>query len=313
MPRFFTIKRKFLLFVAATLFLINIFAWQEVFILAGPRYLRVVVMDVGQGDSIFIETPSKRRIIIDGGPSSKVLEKISPLLPRFDKSLDAVILTHPDADHLTGLLHIMKRYKVGYIIWTGILKNDANYKQWLNLAEQQERRGTKMVFVKAGDKIINGEVTMDILHPFEDLSGRLFAKNTNDTGVVSRLSYKNNSFMLTGDITSDVEKNIVANYRGERADASLSGDENVYNPNLPELKSDVAQTPHHGSKTSSSEEFLSAISPSAVFISVGRNNSYGHPAPEVLQKLEEFGANIFRTDENGDIVMISDGNNIVVK
>ncbi len=115
--------------LVGVLILLNFFAWKEIFVLNGPHYLKVDVLDVNQGDSIFIETPSMRHILIDGGPDSSVLGKLGKLLPFFDKTLDVVILTHPDADHLIGLLSVLQKYKINYIVWTGMVRDGANYKK----------------------------------------------------------------------------------------------------------------------------------------------------------------------------------------
>src|SRR3989338_11134182 len=137
-----TLKRKIFLGLIAIFILLNFFVWKEVFALNGPHYLKVDVLDIGQGDSIFIETPNMRRILIDGGPDSAVLGKLSKRLPFFKKSLDVVILTHPDQDHLMGLLYVLQKYKVDYIIWTGMVRDGANYSKWVALLEQKQQQGS---------------------------------------------------------------------------------------------------------------------------------------------------------------------------
>src|SRR3989344_2979704 len=116
-------KHKIGLAFIALLLLLNIFTWQHVFVLAGPRYLKVEVLNVGQGDSIFIQTPAMRRILIDGGPDATVLSKLAKRLPFWEKSLDVIILTHPDQDHIMGLLSVLEKYYVGYIVWTGMVRD----------------------------------------------------------------------------------------------------------------------------------------------------------------------------------------------
>ena len=287
-----TLKRKIFLGLIAIFILLNFFVWKEVFALNGPHYLKVDVLDIGQGDSIFIETPNMRRILIDGGPDSAVLGKLSKRLPFWNKSLDVVILTHPDQDHLMGLLSVLKKYKIDYILWTGIVRDGGNYQKWLELLAKKQKQGSKIIIADVNTKIISGNVFVDTFNPVENLEGRYFGKISNDTGIVSRLLYGKNSFLFTADVSSKVEEGIVR--------------DNI------NLASDVLKVPHHGSKYSSSEVFLQAVKPKFAIISVGKDNTYGHPTQDVLQKLQKFGINIFRTDRDGDVEIISDGENIKI-
>lgn len=272
---------------------LNILAWQEVFALAGPHYLKVDVLDIGQGDSIFIETPSGRHVLIDGGPDSTVLGKLAERLPFFDRTLDVVMLTHPDQDHLMGLLRVLEKYKINYIVWTGMVRDGANYQQWLGLLAQKQKEGSKIIIASLGMKIASGGVAIDIVNPLENLDGKFFGKVGNDTGIVSRLVYGKKSFLFAADIPSAVEDTLIKN--------------NIT------IASDVLKVPHHGSKYSSSEAFLRAVHPKLAVISVGASNTYGHPTPEVLQRLQEFGITTLRTDWNGDVNILSDGENITFK
>lgn len=293
MTGFFNLKQKIFLFVIGVLLLLNIFAWQYVFALNGLHYLKVDVLDVGQGDSIFIETPNMRHMLIDGGPDASVLGKLAKVLPFWDKTLDVVILTHPDQDHLMGLLYVLQQYKVNYILWTGMVRDSGNYKKWVELLKEKQKQGTKIIIAKANLEIISGGATLEILHPFEDLTGKFFGKADNDTGVVSRLVYRKNSFLFPADVSSQVEQKMV--------DAKVN------------LVSDMLKVSHHGSKYSSSENFLQAVHPVIAVISVGKGNPYGHPTSEVLQKLSKFGIKTFRTDQDGTVEAVSDGNHVIIK
>lgn len=287
-------KKQFWLFGLIALFVVlNFFVWQEVFILNAPAELRVKVLDIGQGDAIFIQTPARRTFLVDGGPSSAVLGKLSSMLPFWQRHLDAIILTHPDQDHLMGLLEVLKRYRVSYIFWTGMVRDGANYQEWLKILTQKEKEGSQIIITSAPMQIKNAGVRFEILHPIESLNGTFFGKKGNDTGIVSRLVYGKNSFLLTADISAEIEKKLLA-YKAF-------------------IHSDVLKVAHHGSWHSTSLEFLQAVTPEMAVISVGKDNSYGHPAPEVLQKLVNFGIQTLRTDQVGDILFISDGNNIYVK
>src|SRR3989338_164271 len=299
MSNFLTLKQKVFLGVIGILFLLNIFVWKEVFILAGPHYLKVDILDIGQGDAIFIETPDMRHILIDGGPDLAVLGKLAKLLLFFDKSLDVVILTHSDQDHLMGLLSVLQKYHVKNILWTGIARDGGNYQKWLELIEKQKQKGSNIVIADLHTKIKSGEILIDILNPIENLEGRYFNKTTNETGIVSRLIYSKKSFLFTADVSSKTEQQIIDLSRQAGSKVNLS--------------SDILKVSHHGSKYSSSEEFLQAVHPSFAVISVGKDNSYGHPTPEVLQKLQNFGIKILRTDQNGDVEILSDGENLKIK
>ena len=284
-------KNKIILLFVGVLLGLNIFAWQDVFALAGPQKLKVDFLSVGQGDSFFIETPNRNKILIDGGPDATVLQKLGENMPFWDREIDLVVLTHPDSDHLTGLVDVLEKYKVDNILWTGISRDGSTFQKWQKLVAQQQKNRAKIIIAKAGEEIKSGNAELDILNPLASLQGQYF-KDDNDTGVVSRLVYGKNSFLFAADITSKEEQKLV--------DAKDI------------LASDVLKTAHHGSKYSTSNIFLAAVAPKIAVISCGKNNSYGFPTLDVLQRLANFGVKTLRTDQNGDITVISDGNNIKI-
>ena len=282
-------NRKFLFLILGFLVFSNLIAWIIVFDLGKVRFLEVIFFDVGQGDAIFIETPSYHQILIDGGPDSTILEKLSKEMPFWDRSIDLIILTHPERDHLTGLIEVLEKYKVENILWTGIVRDTAEYKEWKKLIEEEK---AEIFIAKAGQKIscLTWQIKqcdLEILQPFESLEGKEF-KDSNNTSIISKLVFGKNSFLFTGDAYKNVEVELI----NKEA----------------EIYSDVLKVAHHGSKTSSSEEFLKAVSPEIAVISVGRENKYGHPNEEVLELLEKYGIRVLRTDKDGDIKIISDGN-----
>lgn len=285
-------KHKIFLGLVAMMAVLNFLVFKEVFALAGARYLKVEVLDIGQGDSLFIQTPELHTMVIDGGPDGAILMKLAQRLPFWQKSLDVVMLTHPDADHLMGILEILKKYQVDYIVWTGMRRDGANYQQWLSMLQRAEARGSKVIIARPGFEITSGGVVMEMLYPFESLEGQFF-EEANETGIVSRLQYGNKSFLFTADISSNVEEALV--------------EARVH------LASDILKVAHHGSKYSSSPVFLQATGSKIAAISVGGKNTYGHPTPEVLQNLSDFGITVLRTDQQGDITFLSDGNKIQVK
>jgi competence protein ComEC len=282
--------KKIVLFIAGFLFCLNIFCWKEVFTLTSNNDLKVDFLDVGQGDSAFIQTPENHHILIDGGPDTSALKKISLLMPFWDKSIDLVILTHPELDHMQGLLDILQKYKANYILWTGVKKTAPEYNAWISVLEKQKKMGAKIIIAQANQEIKAGNVLIDTLYPFKSLEGEELKASANDTCVVSKLIFGENSFLFTGDISSVAEGEIV----GSR--------ENVL--------SDILKVAHHGSKYSTSDILLLAVKPKIAVISVGAKNTYGHPTPEVLQRLEKFGIKVLRTDKDGDIKFISNGDTI---
>ena len=273
---------------------LNILAWIVVFDLV-QNDLKVIFFDVGQGDSIFIQTPQKHQILIDGGPTSVVLEKLGNEMPFYDRTIDLIILTHPEHDHIGGLLEVLKRYRVENILWTGVLRDTAEFKEWERLLV--EEKNVVIEIAQAGQRIVcaastfEKTVNMNILYPFENLDKQII-KNTNNTSIVIQLIFGENKFLFTGDTYKSVERKLI--------ERELL------------LKSDILKIGHHGSKTSTSEEFIEAVDPEIGVISVGRENSYGHPTPEVLEILKKYDINILRTDELGDIKIISDGQTIKV-
>ena len=282
-------KISFLLFVLGILVFLNIFIWQEVFDWLFNPYLKVIFFNVGQGDAIFIVSPQKHQILIDGGPNSIILEKLAKEMPFWDRSIDLIILTHPEHDHIAGLLEVLKRYKVENILWTGVIRDTAEYKEWLRLIK---RENSELRIAKAEQKIKAREVHFDILNPFENLSGRKI-KNVNNTSVIAKLVFDKKSFLFSGDAYKPVERKLIA--RGLALD------------------SDVLKVGHHGSKTSSAEEFIEKVLPEIAVISAGKNNRYGHPHQQTLDTLEKYGVETLRTDINGDIKIISDGKNIRIQ
>jgi competence protein ComEC len=292
--------RKYILIFAGFLLVLNFFCWKEVFALAQPRYLLVDFLSVGQGDSAFIQTPEDHQILIDGGPDASVLSKLAYLMPPWDRTIDLIILSHPESDHMQGLLDVLQRYKVGYILWSGVKKTAAEYDAWMNVLAYQKSMGAKIIIAEAGQEISapggpasgGKAVLIDILYPLQSLEGKELKNTSNDSCVVSKVIFGKDSFLFTGDISSVAEKELV------NAGANL--------------KADILKVAHHGSKYSTSDLFLAAVKPSAAVIEVGKN-TYGHPTPEVLQRLANVGARVLRTDQKGDITVISNGNNLIIK
>jgi len=270
-------KQYFGFFVIGALVVAAILIWTAVFAKAqSSRVLKVDFFDIGQGKAIFIEEPGGNQILIDGGPDNSVLTKLSAAMPFYDRQIDVLILTHPDADHLSGLIEVAKRYDIGQIIETGIVDKTPENQAWEKTIKD---KNIKVIYAQGGQIIKAGEnAVLKILFPNRSLVGES-PSNTNSSSIVARLDYGQNSFLFTGDTESQAEAFLV----GSGANIDV----------------DVLDVSHHGSKNATGEEFLNAVTPDVAVIQVGANNRYGHPAPETLQRLN--GIKIFRTDKDGDV------------
>lgn len=258
--------------------------WLAYFSLRPDYKLHVNFYDVGQGDSIFIETYQGNQILIDGGPDLSVLQKLGRDLPFYDRTIDLIILTHPHADHTVGLIEVLKRYKVKHVMLTRVNYDTQTYKRFLDLLEEKKIQTT---IALAGQKVFLDDSTiLRILHPFFDLSGQNF-KEMNETSIVSRLSFGATDFLLTGDASKKNERDIIA--QGYSVEA------------------EILKVGHQGSRTSSGISFLNMVDPEYAVISVGADNRYGHPHQEVLTNFQNADIPVFRTDEKGDIRFVSDG------
>ncbi len=282
-------KVKEVAILLGLLVIFNFFSWSFLFYLRDEK-LRVVFFDVGQGDAILIRTPRKHHILIDGGPGNKVLEKLGREMPFFYNTIDLVILTHPHSDHVSGLIEILDRYRVKEVLCTGVLGETAVAREWSRKIEETGYRKAQ-----AGQRISANDFYLDILYPAEDFQGE-HVDDLNTVSIVSRFVFREDySFLFTGDAYADQEKEIISYKeecrRKEKADCDFLL-----------LNSDVLKVGHHGSRTSTSEEFLEAVFPEVAVIMAGEGNRFGHPHRETLEKLEEHGVKIKRTDLHGDIV-----------
>lgn len=286
MEKIYTNKKIIFL---GTLVAAAVLVWYLVFYFEARKNLLLTVFDVGQGDAIFIEFPGGTQILIDGGPDEKILSKLGRTLPFWDRSLDLLILTHPHADHVTGLFEVLKRYDIGMVLESGVHHSIPEYDEWRRLIEEKK---VKRIVAEAGQVIrIASEAYIRILAPRKSFAGES-PKNVHDAMVVAKLYYGASSTLLTGDMEKIIEYQLL-----------------FFNPE--NLDSDVLKVGHHGSKTSTTKEFLQAVSPEVAIISAGRKNRYGHPHQEVINRLHDFGIKILRTDKTGDIRMTSNGMNFL--
>ena len=236
------------------------------------------MLDVGQGDALFIESPTGVQILLDGGPPGRILSALTRVMPPFDRTLDAIVVTNPDQDHIGGFSDILKIYKIGKVFEPGTINDSKTYQ---NLEEEIKNKNIPKILAKKGMKLhLGGGAVVDILFPDRDVS----LWDTNEGSVVARLAYGGTSIMLMGDSTVATEKIIL----GENSGIAL--------------KSSILKVGHHGSRTSTSDAFVKVVAPAYAFISDGKDNKYGHPHKEVLHTLERFGVKVLRTDTVRTIV-----------
>ena len=252
--------------------------------------LHVSFLDVGQGDAILIQTPDHQDILVDGGPSAQTISgELSRHLPFWDRTIELVVLTHPHLDHLTGLLEVLQRYKVKQVLYLETDYKTPPEQEWLNLISEQ---GIKTTLARAEQMINLGtnETNIEVINPTPGSSVPAM-----DNGVVLRLSDGAVSFLLTSDISQEAELDLIT----MRAD----------------LNSTVLKVSHHGSDNSSSAAFLAVAAPKLAVISVGADNTFGHPGAETLARLTDAVGldKIFRTDKNGTVECITNGERLWVK
>jgi len=266
---------------------ITIFIWYAVLVEDRRGVLTVAFLDIGQGDAIYIEAPNGNQMLIDGGPPKAVLSALRTVMPFYDRTIDMIMVTNPDKDHMAGFIDVLESYKVGMVLEPGTVGASAEYKILERLVSEERAKKT---IARRGQIIWLDKkhgVGFQILFPDRDILGLA----TNDGSIVGRLFYGDTSIMFTGDSPDNIERYLV----------SLDGKS---------LRSDVLKVGHHGSRTSTTQEFVGFVSPTMAVISDGKGNSYGHPHKETLDSLEKFGIIVFRTDQVGTIMMESDGESI---
>lgn len=274
---------------------LNIFSWTIAYGVSKPQEAEVIFFDVGQGDSALIKTPEGHLVLIDGGPGKTILEKLPKYIPFWEKSIDLIILTHPHQDHLEGLIYVLENYNIENILWTGALEETVLFEKWQKLIENGD---SNVKIAKAGQRIRAEDFILDILYPFDSLEN-IRLKDANLSSIVLRIESGGMSYIFTGDTYNTVEKELTQKSQDCRLDEEESGLCRIM-----VLKSDVLKVAHHGSKTSTSEEFLENVYPLVAVISSGEGNRYGHPHREVLEVLARYGIRILRTDEEGDIKIL---------
>lgn len=240
--------------------------------------LKIIFLDVGQGDATLIQTSNQQNILIDGGPDKGIIYKLDQYLPFYQRRIDLMILTHPDPDHLNGLIEVLNRYQVKSFLFNGVFDESIDYQNFLRKIDE---KGIKKEIAWQKGRINFQDGYLEFLFPLENLTGKSF-KNDNEASIVLKLIVGQIKILLTGDATKAVEKQLIK--------------ENI------DLSADILKVAHHGSRDSTGLEFLEKVQPKYAVISVGKNNKFGHPTLRVLKNLKKIGAKILRTDELGDII-----------
>lgn len=248
--------------------------------------LEVSFLDVGQGDATLIESPAGIQVLIDGGRGSAVLGPLSRKMGFFDRDIDILLATHPDADHIGGLVDVLRRYRIHTIVMT---ENESDAPVYEVFTKAVQNENAEIIFARRGTVLdlgsgAAGSTTLTILFPDHDPS----ALESNTSSIVSRLTYGESEYLFTGDSPQSIEEYLVG-----------------LSPDI--LSSDVLKVGHHGSRTSSAETFVTAVHPTYAIISAGKDNSYGHPHKEVTDLLTAKGIMQKNTADLGTIVSESDG------
>ncbi len=283
--------------ILVILILLCVTVWLAVFATSQPK-LKIIACDVGQGDAILL-TYGTVQVLNDGGPDNKVLDCLNKYVPFWDRKIELVILSHPQKDHYMGLLEVSKRYNVGNFVQSGLTSGSLEYEL---LKEQVGGVGSNVLYARQGMKLRLGLIYIDIVWPpedfldiYTDVRGKGNSSNSveftskldaNKFSVVSIISLKDKDILLTGDISPDISDRV--------ADYLLVNNEKSI---------EYIKVPHHGSKNGLTQKLLKAVDPELAIISVGKNNSYGHPNKEILNILSGYGVKALRTDEIGDIIL----------
>lgn len=283
-------KTKRLIFITLLSIYFAFYFGSRAFAFTETGKLSVSFLDIGQGDSIFIQTPGGAQMLIDGGKSgSLLLSKLREVMPVGDKSIDVVLSTHPDADHSGGLGSVIENYSVGEFIEPGMPSDTDTYTK---LEQDVYDTHVPRIFARAGTDIILDTKENIVFHVLAPTLVRL-DEDTNDASIVGILTYKEETFLLTGDASIAVEKEILAHKEN--------------------IDIDVLKLGHHGSRTSSGKEFLEATTPETAIISAGCNNSYGHPHKEVTARITTLHIKSMSTCISGTITFMTDGKTMTTK
>ncbi len=244
-----------------------------------PEPFTVSFLDVGQGDAALISA-GENQVLVDAGPDSSVLSGLGAAMPFFDRTIELAVLTHPHADHYTGFLAVLRRYRIRTMILPEYAAQSPDYRRLLEAVRDD---GTAVTLLDCGEKAAVGGMTLHVLRPCR---GHAQSADPNEESLVLRVSGPDGgTVLLTGDLPGA---------SGEVEAAAAPG----------EWQAELLKVPHHGSRTGATAAFLKLVQPTAAVISVGKRNTYGHPSPAVLERLDSLGIRIWRTDRDGTVTAV---------
>ncbi|MDP3953340.1 MAG: MBL fold metallo-hydrolase [bacterium] len=262
----------------------NLVIWQGVFERVSPHPLEVYFLDVGQGDSQLIVFPDGVKMLIDGGPDKEVLFELEEVLPSTDRYLDMIFMTHPQLDHYGGLRDIVDRYQIGAFVFSG---REGEGEAWEIFRDLLIEAEVPVVLVGQGDRVVHAEAILDVLWPDKEFLGH---REVNESSLVMELQSEGIEVLLTGDIGPPTEEKLLEIY---------------------DMDTDVLKVAHHGSRFSTSLDFLGEATPALSVVQVG-SNSFGHPTEATLQRLSKAGSRVYRTDKDGRVKLMLEDRRIGV-
>lgn len=269
--------------------IVSILLW--VFLIIGTEQcdcLEVSFLDVGQGDAIYIRTPDNKELLIDGGRDGTVLRALAQRRHFFDRTIDVIVATHPDVDHVGGLIDVLQRYQVEVVFLTEKENDTLAADAFTNAVENE---GAVIIYPDAGQRFqLGASTTLTIFSPRGDERNW----ESNNASIVMKVSYGDTDILLTGDASTGIEEFLVATY-GQL------------------LESEILKLGHHGSQTSTSELFLDTVKPEVAIVSAGVDNRYNHPHQTVMERVFSRNITTFHTGVDGTVTFYSDGKNIIKK
>ncbi|MFB6181971.1 MAG: ComEC/Rec2 family competence protein [Candidatus Magasanikbacteria bacterium] len=251
------------------------------------KYLKVVFLDIGQGDSTFFEFSNGEQMVVDCSKDRRVLHGLGEVMWFYDRTIDYLMITHPDLDHYGGCIDLLKRFEVENIIYNGVKKDS---KFWEVFWNQYKQEDANYIIIDEPRKIQIASSTIQFLYPDHRLgesshsSTTVGVENTNNTSIVFTLKKGDNELLMTADAEKELEQYLSEKYNEE-------------------LRANIYKMGHHGSDSSSNEFFIEKVKPEVSIASAGKNNDFGHPAYIVVKRLRELGSKIWRTDQDGDVMI----------
>jgi len=282
------LKKHWRILLIITLIVVCAFVWYAVWNNSPKDYVTVAFLNVGQGDAIYIKSPTGNELLVDGGPNQKILSELRKVMPFYDRKIDMLMVTNPDADHYAGFIDVLKRFQISTVIESGVNKETVTYNSFQKYVDEEH---AEKIVAKRGLVVeLGGGAVLRIIYPDKDVT----TEDPNTGSIIAELSYGESEVLLTGDAP-----NAVLEYA-----ARLEG---------VEIESDILKVGHHGSRTSDSETFARAVNPTDAVISAGKNNRYGHPHKETTDVFSKLHIPVLGTYEKGTIIfkLKSDGTKVV--